>query len=904
VINTCQSPSSECKDAPSTGRPVRIPELLAPAGDWECAKAAVENGADAIYFGLEKFNARMRAHNFTETDLPKLMEFLHRRGVKGYVTFNTLIFENEMAEAEQYLRTIIASGVDAAIVQDVGICRLIRALSPDFPIHVSTQMTITSAGGIEFAKELGCNLVVLARECSLKEIEKMCGGEGVECGAANFALPLEVFVHGALCVAYSGQCLTSEALGGRSANRGECAQACRMPYDLIADGKQVDLGDRKYLLSPQDLAGLEVLPELVRLGVASLKIEGRLKSPEYVANITRIYRSALDQLGTSSDTPITNHQPPITDHQSPITNYDMQMAFSRGLYSGWFRGINNQELVHARFGKKRGVYLGKVAKVEGERVRIKLEAPLKAGDGVVFDAGHPEQKEEGGRIYEIRTGNGWSTLTFGRGAVDFRKVKVGDKLWKTSDPELDRRLRQSFEGDAPKFQRPISMDVHGLEGKPLTLIARDELGSVAQLESMMALTRAEKQPLTTERLREQLGRLGGTPFKLGELTNFLEGDVMLPISELNRTRREAVRELERLRMQPKRWTLSTEELHKLNGLHQFHGDSQTYNPEGVASFSPGLRGTSYPGTTAPKFHNPERVAPAASRATVRGEEQDSRRNAGLIILVRSMAQLEAGLKSGVRTVYCDFENPKWYRDAVELVRKTGTGEIFVAPPRIFKMGEEWTLKQVRSCQADGYLVRNYDHLKFFANDRKVGDFSLNVANRLTADYFKNKFGLERVTTSYDLNFAQLESLLQSAPPEWFEVTIHQHIPMFHMEHCVFCAFLSSGTDYTNCGRPCDTHDLKLRDRVGAQHPVKADVGCRNTVFNALAQTGAEYVSRMQDLGVRHFRLEFLNESAEQVAETIAKYRQLLAGEITGQQLWRELKLLNQLGVTRGQIGNR
>jgi putative protease len=235
-------------------------------------------------------------------------------------------------------------------------------------------------------------------------------------------------------------------------------------------------------------------------------------------------------------------------------------------------------------------------------------------------------------------------------------------------------------------------------------------------------------------------------------------------------------------------------------------------------------------------------------------------------------------------------------------RKDGAVEIFVAPPRIFKMGEEWTLNQVRSSEADGYLIRNYDHLNFFANDRRVGDFSLNVANRLTADYFKNKFGLERVTASYDLNFAQLEALLEAAPPEWFEVTIHQHIPMFHMEHCVFCAFLSSGTDYTNCGRPCDKHDLKLRDRVGAQHPVKADVGCRNTVFNALAQTGAEYVSRMLDLGVRHFRLEFLNESADQVRETIAKYRQLLSGEITGQQLWRELKLLNQLGVTRGQMG--
>jgi putative protease len=219
------------------------------------------------------------------------------------------------------------------------------------------------------------------------------------------------------------------------------------------------------------------------------------------------------------------------------------------------------------------------------------------------------------------------------------------------------------------------------------------------------------------------------------------------------------------------------------------------------------------------------------------------------------------------------------------------------------MGEEWTLHQVRSCNADGYLVRNYDHLRFFANDRKIGDFSLNIANGLAADYFKNKFCLERVTTSYDLNIQQLEALLQAAPPEWFEVTIHQHMPMFHMEHCVFCAFLSSGKDYRDCGRPCDVHDVKLRDRVGAEHPVKADVGCRNTVFNALAQTGAEFVGHMLKLGVRHFRIEFLNETPDEVSQTIAKYRQLLRGEITGTQLWRELKLMNQLGVTRGQIAH-
>jgi putative protease len=178
-----------------------------------------------------------------------------------------------------------------------------------------------------------------------------------------------------------------------------------------------------------------------------------------------------------------------------------------------------------------------------------------------------------------------------------------------------------------------------------------------------------------------------------------------------------------------------------------------------------------------------------------------------------------------------------------------------------------------------------------------------VANRLSADYFKNKFQLERLTPSYDLNFEQLEALLRGAPADWFEITIHQHIPMFHMEHCVFCAFLSSGTDYTNCGRPCDKHDVQLQDRVGALHPLKADAGCRNTVFNARAQTGADYLSKMLALGARHFRLEFLNETPAEMSRAISSYRQLLRGEITGQELWRELKLLNQLGVTRGTLTN-
>ncbi len=342
----------------------------------------------------------MRAHNFTEAALPKLMEFLHRRGVKGYVTFNTLVFENELVDAEKYLRAIIAAGVDAAIVQDVGICRLIRKLSPDFPIHASTQMTVTSAGGVEFASELGCNLVVLARECSIKEIEKINAVSG-----AAFQMPLEVFVHGALCVAYSGQCLTSESLGGRSANRGECAQACRMPYDLISDGQQVPLGDKRYLLSPQDLAGLEILPELVRAGVASLKIEGRLKSPEYVASITRVYRSALDKLSDNQVSKAQSENQNLTSSDvggSGLDRYELEMSFSRGLHTGWFGGINNQRLVHARFGKKRGVFLGEIKKIVRDGVIVNLAAPVKPGDGIVFDAGKPDEKRKADAFTKFR----------------------------------------------------------------------------------------------------------------------------------------------------------------------------------------------------------------------------------------------------------------------------------------------------------------------------------------------------------------------------------------------------------------------------------------------------------------------------------------------------------------------
>src|SRR3954466_11861814 len=264
--------------------PQRKPEVMSPAGYWPQLNAAIEAGADAVYFGLKHFTARAKV-GFTLTELPDVMRTLHQRGVRGYITFNTVVFNHELTEAARSLARIIEAGADALIVQDVGIAQLARQISPDVELHGSTQMSITSAEGVELARRFGVSRVVLARELALADIRTIRSQTDCE---------LEMFVHGALCVSYSGQCFSSEAWGGRSANRGQCAQACRLPYQLVVDGVQQPLGDARYLLSPGDLYALQQVPEIVDIGISALKIEGRYKDSDYVALTTRAYRLAVD----------------------------------------------------------------------------------------------------------------------------------------------------------------------------------------------------------------------------------------------------------------------------------------------------------------------------------------------------------------------------------------------------------------------------------------------------------------------------------------------------------------------------------------------------------------------------------------------------------------------------------
>ena len=825
------------------------PELLAPAGDMDCVRAAIENGADAVYFGLASgFNARARATNFLPSQLDALMQLLHKRSVKGYVTLNTLVFPSELPEAESLIRTIAESGVDAVLVQDVGVARLARAICPQLGIHASTQMTLTSAETIALAEDLGMDRVVLARELSLDEIKAI---------RQRTKMPIEVFVHGALCVAYSGQCLTSESLGGRSANRGQCAQACRLSFELMADGQLRDLKDQQYLLSPQDLAAYDLTEELIQAGVCSFKIEGRLKTPEYVANITRHYRQAID-----------NALSGISTSMDESKKYDMEMSFSRGFSPGWLKGCDHKMLVPATNSAKRGVLAGTVIGISAKRVTVRLQCPMSAGDGVVFEGNRMKNEEQGGRVFgvfargkPVRNPQEKDVveLSFAANALDLSRITPGLRMWKTDDPKLNKRLRQSFEVADPVKRVPLDVTVECRAGHALKVSAQAGNGAKCIVQTSDILEAARKHPSSAEMLQRQLGRLGSTVYEIRSFQVEIDGSPMVPLSVLGQVRRELVHRLE----------------------------------------------TSIPRSV-------RQLASEPALPILRGEMQrsDSRPEAShkpiLHILCRNLVQLRAACEYGTKHLYVEFADIREYGEAVRIA-KEHQADILVATPRIQKPNEmgifHTLMKNVSgSVAANGILVRNFAALKFFREQQipVVSDFSLNVANELSAEYFMQQ-GVQRVTASYDLNRDQLFDLVTHAPSHWLECVIHQHMPMFHMEHCVFCAVMSPGTNKTNCGRPCDFHQVELRDRIGKEHPLTADVGCRNTLYNATPQSAAEIVGDLTERGVGHFRVELLRENEDQTHSTIQLYSDLLKGVSTAEHVWNVLKAANRVGVTRGTL---
>jgi U32 family peptidase len=824
----------------------RKPEIMSPAGYWPQLRTAIEAGADSVYFGLKHFTARAKV-GFDLSELPEVFTTLHRRGVKGFVTFNTLVFEHEFDEAARVLTSIAESGADAVIVQDVGILKLVREIAPSLEIHASTQMSVTSADGVRLAQSLGAGRVTLARELSLDDLRAIRAATDCE---------LEIFVHGALCVAYSGQCFSSEAWGGRSANRGQCAQACRLPYEMVVDGETKPLADARYLLSPGDLYALEQIPEIVQIGISAIKIEGRYKDSDYVALTTRAYRQAVDDAWAG--------------RAMQADKNTLEQVYSRGLAPHFLAGTNHQAVVQGRAPRHRGVLMGKVARVTEHGVIVDGNTQLKPGDGVVFDAADwrsPQEPEEGGRVFEVQNGE----LRFGNGVLNLKRIRRGDLVWRTHDPDLDKMVRPYTEASTPLRKQPVSLRVNAREGAPL--VTEWCVGSVrAVVESEAPLGTASQRAVDEPYLREQLGRLGNTPYELADVALEIAGRPFAPSSLLNRMRREAVEQLQVLQSAVGHRVVRAQE-----------------------------RSSNIDATTAPSGHGSVSAHRLSEPRHTRALASETKQATQLHLLVRTPAQLAAAIAVRPTGITLDYLDLYGLKPSLGRVRAEGI-QARVASPRVLKPGEERIVDFLLSCDCP-ILVRSAGLLHALqdrSHHQLAGDFSLNAANASSAEEFF-AMGLATLTPTHDLNAAQVADLARAVGGERIEAILYQHLPVFHTEHCVFCRFLSTGTSYKDCGRPCEHHVVALRDDAGRTHPVVADVGCRNTVFGAEAQEASRHLDDWRAAGIAQFRLEFAHESGEQTEEIARLVASVLAGRLPSPELARQLRSVAPQGVTEGSL---
>lgn len=522
-------------------------ELMLPVGDTEMFYAAIQNGADAVYFGVPHWNARGRTLDFSFDDVREMIRYARIRGVRTFLAMNILVFESELDSLPEFIEGIAALEPDAMIIQDAGLARLFKAIAPNVEIHASTQMTIASTEGVQMAERLGCTRAVLARELSLSDIRKI---------AERTPLELEVFVHGALCVSFSGQCLTSENLGGRSANRGQCAQSCRLPYRMLVDKKPFDLQGKKFVFSPQDLSAIDELDALKEIGVKSFKVEGRLKSPEYVAAVAKAFREKMDT-GTLGR---KNHEP-------------LEVLFSRGLGPGWLRGVNQQTLVNGNFSNHHGMFLGKVLQVERQKIAIEGNRPIEAGDGILFE--NPgEENSTGGRLFAYKFINGKSFLEFGK-SFDFSKVHPGMSAYRNDSPAMEKRLRKTFTDRENEKKIPVRIRLFGSFGKPLSLEISDLNNHTASVVSDFILEKAKTQLDSFQKIQKELSALSGTAYAAQKIQLEIPKDSFILDKPLRRLRKNAVEKLDALRLIFQQPQIFAEKGIGLiaNARKKFHGES-------------------------------------------------------------------------------------------------------------------------------------------------------------------------------------------------------------------------------------------------------------------------------------------------------------------------------------------
>lgn len=810
-------------------------ELLAPAGSWEALEAAVNAGADAVYMGGKAFGARAYASNFDYEEMTRAVNFAHLHHVRIFITVNTLVDDSELEQLADYLLFLNNVGVDGLIVQDLGVIRLAKRIVPELPLHASTQMTLTNSGGVNFAKNAGMERSVLARELSLKEIE-VATSQGTE---------IEAFCHGALCVCYSGQCLMSSLIGGRSGNRGRCAQPCRLPYKLMnAQGEDVlegkDAG--QYLLSPKDMNTLAILPKLIEAGITSFKIEGRMKRPEYVAVVVDAYRRAIDSYLAG------NFYVPEKDYAN------IEQIFNRDFTTAYLEQRPGKTMMSDRRPNNRGVLIGRVTKLDKQhnKATVKLDKELHLGDGLEFWV------SVGGRVGTTVTEmlcNGESlekAMVGQQVTIDVPKgVRINDRVFRTLDSELMAYAGQFYGPDAKKRIK-VSAYVTAVLGQPMTITLTDEDGNVGYGETAFIVEAARKRALDEATVRKQVDRLGTTEYALEALTVALDDMVMVPMSEMNEARRMACEALDKARLE---------------------------------AFAPSRK---------PVHTYSEALIPSVKR------EERYQGDVKLTVHCDDLPKVNAALQAGAERILFGGEafthkviTEVDYRKCAELVKRAGR-ELAFATPRIVKEAQlsyfEKLFTLFEELEPDYVYIHNtglwyvgqkHPKLKLWC------DQSLNIFNSQSLNFWKES-GAHGAFISPELTMTQVEHLV-SVAPMGLECLVQGRIEMMVSEYCAGGSFLGElhkGACKFQCGE-----QLFLSDRKDAKFPIATDQFCRMHILNAHDLNMLANLRHMQEIGLASLRIDGRSYSSEELSSLVRTYKEVLGG---GREVTE-----NVPGTTRG-----
>ncbi len=797
-------------------------ELLAPAGSWEALEAAVNAGADAVYMGGKAFGARQYASNFDREEMAKAVYFAHMHRVRLYITVNTLVDDSEMKDLAEYLLFLNNVGVDGIIVQDMGVIRLAKALVPELPLHASTQMTVTNSSGVEFAAEAGMERTVLARELSLEEIKAACATQRTE---------IETFIHGALCVCYSGQCLMSSLIGGRSGNRGRCAQPCRLPYKLMnAQGEDLLAGKDagQYLLSPKDMNTLSILPQLIETGVVSYKIEGRMKRSEYVAVVVDAYRRAMDSYLAG------NYQVPEEDFAN------IEQIFNRDFTTAYLLDRPGRNMMSDRRPNNRGVLMGRVTKLDkaNNKATIKLDKELHLGDGLEFwvsvggrvGTTVTEMLLKGQRVESAQPGQ-QVTIDVPNG------VRFNDRVFRTLDDKLMHYAQQFFGPDAKK-RIPVKAQVVARLGQPMSVLLTDDEGNQGYGETDFIVEEARKRALDDAVVRKQIDRLGTTEYCLEDLEFVHDENVMVPMSEMNEARRMAAEALDAAR---------------------------------IEAFAPARR---------PRYKTQVELVP---------REKGSRSRHSLVTVhCDSLDKLQAALNAGADRIIFGGDSfttkviiKADYQLAVQKVRHMGK-QIAFATPRIVKEAQLQYFDQLfafwQELEPDFVYISNnslWPLAKKYSQLALWADFSLNIYNVQSMEFWQ-EHGAQGVVLSPELTMGQVEHLAAVAPIP-VECMVQGRLEMMVSEYCVggsFLGQLDKGACQFNCREP-----LYLGDRKEAQFPVVTDQFCKMHILNAHDLSLLTNVKHMEGIGVNSLHIDARNYSVEETGKITSLYKQVLRGEI-------------------------